>query len=106
MPSYKVLESGFYNSRLYSPEGKRRILHTDKPFPFKKNKDGKNTKVEHVPSWLKRIRDETVAQAKKRETVEKKTNAAAVKKAADDKKEIDEASFMGTGEKSDTVETL
>ena len=47
MPSYKVLERGF-DKHLYDPEGKRRVLHRDEPYPII---DG----VEQVPSWLERI---------------------------------------------------
>ena len=106
MPSYKVLEPGFFNGRLYHPEGKRAVLHTDKPFPFKVNKEtGKNTKVENVPSWLKRLAEETAAQKKKREAAEAAA-AEANEKAAADQKDIKDANFLGDGEKSKTVETL
>lgn len=96
MPSYKVLETGFFDGRQYSPEGKRPVLHTDKSFPKGRNKK------EQVPSWLERIKDETAAQKGDRN----KSSDVAVKKAEDDQKEIDNASFLGEGEKSSTVETL
>ena len=51
MPSYKVIEKGFYGGRIYDPNGKRNVLHTDKPFPKKNNK-------EQIPSWLKLIKQE------------------------------------------------
>lgn len=99
MPSYKVLKPGFFNGRLYDPDGKRRTLHTDKPFPSKDKK-------EQIPSWLAPLKAESAAQKKKREAAEKKAAAAATDKAEQDQKEISEASFMGEGEKSSTVETL
>jgi len=123
MPSYKVLEPGFFNGRLYHPEGKRKILHADKPFPSKDKK-------EQVPSWLEAIKAETapttstgptVKELKEKlktldvefnsnsnkavliELLESAENAAKVKA---DQKEIKEASFLGAGENSTTVETL
>jgi len=99
MPSYKVIKKGFFHGKLYDPEGKRPMLHTDKAFPSK-------NKVEQVPSWLEAIKSETPAQAKARKTAETKAANAAAKKAKDDKKEIDSATFMGDGETVNPVETL
>lgn len=100
MPSYKVIEKGFYGGRIYDPNGKRRVLHTDKPFPKKNNK-------EQVPSWLELIKSETAAEKKKREAAEKKAAKAAADKAEQDQKDIADASFMGEGEQaSNAVETL
>ena len=99
MPSYKVLSPGFINGRLYDPDGKRPVLHADQPFPKKGGK-------EQVPSWLEAIQSETAAEAKKRKTAETKAAKAAAEKSAEDKKDIAEASFMGEGEKSNTVTTL
>lgn len=101
MPSYKVLEPGFYGGRMYAPDGKRPVLHTDKPFPKKGNK-------EQVPKWLEPItKTETAAEKKKRETAEKKAAKAAADKVEQDQKDVAEASFMGDGEQaSSAVETL
>lgn len=101
MPSYKVLQKGFYGGRQYDPAGKRPVLHTDKPFP---SKDGK----EQVPSWLEATaKPETPAQAKARKAAETKAANAAKKQAEQDKKDIAEASFMGEGESGQSaVETL
>tara|TARA_R110000737_G_scaffold73663_1_gene102517 strand:+ start:2401 stop:2718 length:318 start_codon:yes stop_codon:yes gene_type:complete len=105
MPSYKVISKGFFSGHLYDPAGKRRVLHTEKPFPSKDKK-------EQVPAWLEAIQGETAAQAKARKTAETKAaNAAnAAKKEADEQqKDIAEASFLGTGESGNTdsnVETL
>jgi hypothetical protein len=93
MPSYKVLEKGFHGGRMYDPTGKRRTLHVDKP-------------LEPCPSWLKPIKAESAAEAKKRVATEKKATKAAVKQAADDTAEVKGASFMGDGENGSTVETL
>lgn len=95
MPSYKVKEKGFFGGRIYDPEGKRRVLHTDKPFP------SKNKKEQH-PSWLEPIKAETAEQKAAREA-ESEANA---KKVEQDKKDIVETSFIGGGEKSAAVETL
>jgi len=101
MPSYKVLKQGFFNGRLYDPEGKRPMLHTDKPFPNKPK-----SKVENIPSWLESVKSESAAQKKKRLAAEKKDAAEAAEKAEVDQKEIDDASFMGEGETVNPVETL
>lgn len=99
MPSYQVLKTGFFNGRLYDPEGKRKILYTEKPFPKKGNK-------EQIPSWLKLMKSENAAQKKNREASETAAKKDAAKKAEDDRQEIADASFMGEGEKSHSVETL
>lgn len=100
MPTYKVLHKGFFDGKTFDPNGKRRTLVTDKPFPSKDRK-------EQVPSWLKRISGETAAQKKKREAAEKKAAEAAEKKAESDQKDITDASFMGEGEQAGSaVETL
>lgn len=99
MPSYKVLQKGFYGGRQYDPSGKRPVLHTDKPFPSKCGK-------EQVPSWLEAIaKSETPAQAKARKAAETKAANAAKKQAEQDQKDIAEASFMGESGQS-AVETL
>lgn len=90
MPSYRVKEKGFFDGRIYDPNGKRPVLVVDKPFT-KKN----------MPSWVEPIK-ETTTQSKARQTAAKKQTEAAKKKAAEDKKDIENASFMGGGE----VETL
>ena len=99
MPSYKVISVGFINGRLYDPEGKRPVYHAEKPFPMKDKK-------EQVPSWMKAMPSETVAQARSRTDAEKKAAIASSKKAEADKKDIEDASFLGEGESSKTVETL
>lgn len=99
MPSYNVLKQGFFAGRLYDPEGKRTVLHTDEPFPKKGNK-------EQVPSWLEPIKTENDTQKKKREVAEKKAAEAAAKQLEADQKEIADASFMGDGETANPVETL
>lgn len=95
MASYKVLKQGFYDSKLYDPRGKRRILHRDTPF-------------KKCPTWLEPLKAETAAQKKKREAAEMKVAKAAEMKAAADIQDIADASFMGEGEiaSSSTVETL
>lgn len=99
MPRYKVLIKGFFGGRLYDPEGKRRILHTEEPFPSK-------DKVEQVPKWLEALKSETSADAKSRKAADAKTAKTAKQKHKDDQKEISDASFLGEGENNKTVETL
>lgn len=93
MPKYKVLEKGFYGSKIYDPNGKRPFLHTDKP-------------LKPVPLWLEPVKAETPAEKKKRIAAEKRTAAADKKKADEDKKAVEDLTFMGDGEKSSGVETL
>lgn len=102
MPSYNVKSKGFFDGKMYDPEGKRRVLHTEKPFPSKDKK-------EQVPAWLEAIKGETAAQAKARKAAETKAANAAKKEAEEQQKEISDASFMGAGESVNTdsnVETL
>ena len=102
MPSYKVKNKGFHGGKIYDPEGKRTVLHTEKPFPAK-------NKVEQVPSWLERFKEETAAQAKARKGAETKAANKAAKEHEDAQKDIAEASFLGEGESTNTdsnVETL
>lgn len=99
MPKYKVISKGFYDGQVYDPTGKRKFVHTDKP-------------LKPVPSWMKTVKAETVAEKKKRLEAEKIVADAAKKSVEDDKKEIADASFMGAGEntapgeKTSKVETL
>ena len=93
MPKYKVIEKGFYEGKLYDPNGKRQFVFTDKPF-------------KKIPSWLEAVKAETAVEKKKRLALEKKTADADKKKAEDDKKAVDDLTFMGDGEKSNNVETL
>lgn len=108
MPRYKVIETGFFNGKMYSPNGKRKELHTAEPFPkstkgLKKGQKG----VEQVPSWLKRLPDQSPAEEQARIAVEEAEALAAAEALANDQKEIENASFMGEGEKADSgVETL
>ena len=87
MPQYKVIATGFYGGKLYSPEGKRSVLHTDKPFPKKK-----------LPSWLAEMPTETDAVRKKREAQEASRKTAAAEKAEQDQTDINNASTTGEGE--------
>lgn len=93
MPQYEVIDKGFYDGKVYDPEGKRRTLHADKP-------------LKPVPSWVKAIKPETAAEKKKRLTAEKKQAEEDAKKAEEDAKEINDASFLGDGESGSNVETL
>lgn len=95
MPQYKVIADGFYGDKLYSPTGKRRVLHTDKP-------------LKPVPSWVKAIAPETAAEKKKRLAVEKVAEKADAEKAEQDQKDIGDATFLGEGESESgsAVETI
>ena len=93
MPKYEVSQKGFYEGKLYDPNGKRKFIHTSKP-------------IKPVPSWMKAMKAETPVEKKKRLTAEKKTAAADKNKAAADRQAVEDLTFMGDGEISSTVETL
>ena len=98
MPQYKVTAPGFHDGKYYHPEGKRRVLTTDKPY-----------KKKEMPSWLTDMPKESAAVKVKREAQEASQTAADAEKAEQDEKDIDKASFMGEGESAvsgSNVETL
>ncbi len=95
MPSYKVIAPGFFDSKLYSPTGKRPVLYTDKPF-----------KKAEMPSWLIEMPKETTAAKKKREAAAAATATSDAEKSDQDKTDIADASFLGDGESGNSVETL
>jgi len=101
MPRYKVLSPGFYDGRLYDPEGKRPVLYTDKPF----------TKANPMPSWLGNMPEESATAKKARIAAEKKQATADAKKTEQDEQDIKNHMTMGEGEtsfmnKKSNVETL
>lgn len=105
MPQYKVLKQGFYNGKLYDPNGKRPVLDTDKPF----------TKKNPMPSWLGEMPKESAEVKKAREAAEKAAALLEAAKNKESKEELAKASSEGNGnetsfltpdESSDTVETL
>lgn len=110
MPRYKVKSPGFYNGKLYDPEGKRPVLETDKPF----------TRKNPMPKWLGDMPKESAELKAKREAYEKAAADLNAEKAQQDSKDINAASTEGDGEKpsfidkvvtavsgkSDNVETL
>lgn len=99
MPQYKVNAPGFYDSKLYDPEGKRPVLYVDKPF----------TKKNPMPSWVSEMPKESAGLKKKREALEKAQVNLDAEKAEQDKEDIADASFMGEGEKvtpDNNVETI
>jgi len=57
MPSYKVIETGFFDGQLYEPFGRRSMLIVDKPFT-----------EENMPSWVAELDEQPVG----RTTPEKK----------------------------------
>lgn len=95
MPQYKVIAPGFYNGKMYNPEGKRNVLYTDKPF----------SKKEPMPTWLATMPQESEGVRLKREAREAQQAENDAEKSAQDEKDITNASFMGVGE-SGVVETL
>ncbi len=84
MPSYKVRSRGFFNGKLYDPEGKRPILFTDKPFSKKS-----------MPSWLTSMPKESAAVKAKREAQEVSQAEADTEKAEQDQNDIAHASTEG-----------
>ncbi len=97
MPRYKVIAPGFANGVLYKPDGKRSVLHTDKPF---------NKKNNPMPSWVTNMPKESDGARKKRESREATKAETDATQAEQDQKDIDEASFLGDGESGSNVETV
>lgn len=96
MPSYKVIKPGFFDGRLYDPNGKRRVLHTDKQFPVTGRK-----KVEQVPNWLQRVDDESTEDRRGRESKERE----ALRETAESKTDT-ETFLAAESEQSSNVEIL
>ena len=94
MPRYKVIAPGFYEGKMYKPEGKRSVLHTAKPF----------TKKNPMPSWLAEMPKESEAVRKKREAQEASQATDDSDKAEQDQKDIKDASFLGDGESGNADE--
>jgi hypothetical protein len=92
MPRYEVIKSGFYDGKLYDPEGKRKILITADAF-------------KNCPSWLRPTKEESASQREKRETNEAKRAKANADKVKQDRKDIDAVTFVEPP-KSVQVETL
>jgi hypothetical protein len=61
MPSYKVLEKGFFKSEIYDPAGKRPILTTDKV-------------LKPVPKWLELMKEPTARKPAKKAPAVKETD--------------------------------
>lgn len=99
MPSYRVLNKGFFHGRIYDPDGKRPILDVNKPFTKKT-----------MPSWVELIEDETDDERDERmKAQDEKSKEAEVKRDLD--KEIQEVSFADQGgfteqEKGSATETI
>lgn len=91
MPTYEVIEQGFFKGQMYDPNGKRRVLQTDAP-------------LKPVPKWLKAVKEisETAAEKKKRLDDE----AAMVEVNAQNKRDIDAVTFQNPPSLSNAVETL
>ena len=87
MPRYKVKKPGFFQGRLYGPNGKRSTIVTDKP-------------LDPVPSWVEIIKAGTTTQRKTRATKKKTTTEKSTQE------QVEELSFIGEGEKASKVEVL
>lgn len=98
MPRYKVLENCFFEGVLYGPGGKRPVYHKGEPFPTVNKK-------EQVPPSLRRIKEETAAQKKKRESDAAAQAKLDAEKTAEDKKETDAVTFVEPP-RTTAVETL
>ena len=88
MATYKVIAPGFYNGLLYSPNGKRRVMVTEKPF-------AKNKK----PSWVEpmKVSDNETVENTEADKSEGPLSAG----------EDNGVSFIADGdEQTPTVETL
>jgi len=91
MPTYEVIEQGFYKGQMYDPNGKRRILQSDAP-------------LKPVPKWLKAVKEVTETAAEKKKRVE--DDAAMTEINAQNKRDIDAVTFQNSPSLSNAVETL
>jgi len=91
MPTYEVIEQGFFKGQMYDPNGKRRVLQTDAP-------------LKPVPKWLKAVKDVTETAAEKKKRLDDK--AAMVEVNAQNKRDIDAVTFQSPPSLSNAVETL
>lgn len=89
MPTYKVLEPGFFEGTYRVPGGQHDPVVTDK-------------ELKPVPSWLKRVADEHPGKTEsKKKTAEEKKEAV-----KQQKEDVKGASFMDNPQKGGGVETL
>lgn len=58
MPSYQVIAPGFMHGQGYHPNGPRNVCETDEP-------------LKEIPSWLKKMSDSEVKDARAPETKDK-----------------------------------
>jgi len=91
MPTYEVIEQGFFKGQMYDPNGKRRVLQTDTP-------------LKPVPKWLKAVKDVTETAAEKKQRLADEAAQAEVN--AQNKRDIDAVTFQNPPSLSNTVETL
>lgn len=91
MPTYEVIEQGFFKGQMYDPNGKRRVLQTDAP-------------LKPVPKWLKAVKDVTETAAEKKQRLADEVALAEVN--AQNKRDIDAVTFQNPPSLSNAVETL
>jgi len=91
MPTYEVIEQGFFKGQMYDPNGKRRVLQTDTP-------------LKPVPKWLKAVKDVTETAAEKKRRLADEAALAEVN--AQNKRDIDAVTFQNPLSLSNAVETL
>ena len=93
MALYQVIAEGFYEGKLFQPNGKRNKLYREKAF-------------KQCPSWLKPIKEMTAAEKKAEAAAAKKAAEQQEKDAAEKKTEVDSVTFIDTPDASSKVETL
>lgn len=99
MPTYKAKSKGFYNGKVYDPNGKRPKLRTEKP-------------LKKVPSWLEQVEDakpakDTKPKSEGSEGLSPQQKAAQTRKANAEKKKAEaDVSFTEESSSESSVETL
>ena len=91
MPTYKVIEKGFFDGVTYDPNGKRKVLTTDAP-------------LKKLPAWLEPMKGESPQQKAARTKAENKAKEEAAEKAKQDAKDIAAVTFTESAEA--TTKTL
>lgn len=91
MPTYKVIEKGFFDGVTYDPKGKRPFLETDKP-------------LKKCPLWLEPIEGDSPQQKAARTKAANKAKEEAEAKAKQDANDIAAVTFTESAEA--TTKTL
>lgn len=92
MPSYKVIDTAFFNGQLVGGNTGRNVIHVDKEF-------------DKCPAWAVLIADKSIEELDAIKTVELEERKTRRKKVSEAKAEVGEVDFLAAVE-SKIVESL